>query len=317
VTTATFGFVLVALRRLHHQLLSTTDRRKHVSCDPRTDQKRMKLTLPVQMGEVIMSSSLRRPDGGPRFTIAFPTELSEDKGAQHLLFDDALPGGYEPPTQSLIEKTLRAGDLFIDIGAHWGFYTLQAATHAGDIRVLAIEPHPTNASILFRNVIRNGVQHLASVISVACGDAPAIEPLVTNSSMGHSIRGIGVKPSLARGPAVWVPDVGPAVWVPVVTLDAVLANVSFAGRRLIIKIDAEGFEPQVVAGARAVLASGRCDLVIWECGHSPQGEIASTVETLSTWGFRHLRPPSERSDGPLVPYDEGFVGNVFSTRQLV
>jgi hypothetical protein len=74
-----------------------------------------------------------------------------------------------------------------------------------------------------------------------------------------------------------------------------------------------------VAGARAVLASGRCELVIWECGHSPQGETASTVETLSTWGFRHLRPLSERSDGPLVLFapDEGFVGNVFSTRQLV
>ena len=257
-----------------------------------------------------MSSSLRRPDGGPRFTIAFPTEFSEDAGARHLVRYDALPGGYEPPTQSLIEKTLRAGDLFIDIGAHWGFYTLQAATHAGDIRVLAIEPHPTNASILFRNVIRNSVQHLVTVISVACGDAPAIAPLVTASSMGHSIRGISLKPPLGRGLAVWV---------PVVTLDAVLANFSFAGRRLIIKIDAEGFEPQVVAGAHAVLASGRCDLVIWECGHSPQGEIASTVETLSACGFRHLRPASDRSDAPLVPVapDEGFVGNVFSTRQLV
>jgi FkbM family methyltransferase len=268
----------------------------------------MELKFPVEKGRAIMSSSLKRPDGGPRFTIAFPTELGEDIGARHLIFNDALPGGYEPPTQSLIEKTLRTGDLFIDIGAHWGFYTLQAATHAGDIRVLAIEPHPTNACILFNNVIRNSVQHLVTVISAACGDAPDIAPLVIDSTMAHSIRGIALRPPGARGPAIWV---------SVVTLDAVLAKFSFAERRLIIKIDAEGFEPQIVAGARAILASGRCDLVIWEWSH--QGETRRTLEALSTWGFKHLRPPSARSDGPLVPFapDEGYAGNVFSTRLLV
>jgi FkbM family methyltransferase len=266
----------------------------------------MELKFPIQKGEAIMASSLKRPDGRSRFNIAFPTELGGDIGARHLLMTDALPSGYEPPTRMLIEKTLRAGDLFIDIGAHWGFFTLQAATHAsGDIRVLAFEPHPTNASILFRNVIRNNAQHMVSVISAACGDVSDLAPLVTNSTMGHSIRGISLKPPFAAGPPIWV---------PVLTLDGVLPKFPFAERRLIIKIDVEGFEPQVVAGARAALASGRCDLVIWEHGLSSQNETASMLEALNAWGFKHLRPPSARSNDPLVPFvpGENYKGNVFS-----
>jgi FkbM family methyltransferase len=268
----------------------------------------MEVKLPVRNGEVIMSSSLKRAGEAPRFSIAFPKELVEDIGARHLVLNNALPGGYEPPTQSLIEKTLRSGDLFVDIGAHWGFYTLQAATHPyGDIRVLAIEPEPRNGSILFRNVVRNGVEKVVSVISAACGDVPDIAPLITNTTMGHTIEEIALKRPIARGPAIWV---------PVITLDAVLAKFSSSERRLIIKIDAEGFEPRIVAGARAILASGRCDLLIWEYGHAPQDEVATMLEALSTWGFKHLRPPSQRSEGSLAPFapNRGYEGNVFSMR---
>jgi hypothetical protein len=28
--------------------------------------------------------------------------------------------GYEPPTRDLLERVLRPGDLFVDVGAHWG-----------------------------------------------------------------------------------------------------------------------------------------------------------------------------------------------------
>jgi FkbM family methyltransferase len=263
----------------------------------------MELKLPLENDLVITSSSLKRADETSRFSIAFPKRLIDDLGARHLLLSNAMPGGYEPPTQLLIEKTLRPGDLFIDVGAHWGFYTLQAATHpAGAIRAIAIEPDPTNVSILHDNVIRNSVEQVVFVLSAACGDVSDIAPLVSNTTMGHNIGGIY--------------GAGPVKWVSVVTLDAVLAKFSPAEPRLIIKIDAEGFEPRIVTGARAILASGRCDLLIWEHGHAIQDEVASMVASLSTLGFEHLRPSSERSEGPLVPFvfGEHYDGNVFSIR---
>jgi hypothetical protein len=57
--------------------------------------------LSVEKGELIMSSSLKRPDGGPRFTITLPVEFSEDPGVQALLYGECVsPLGYEAPTQS-------------------------------------------------------------------------------------------------------------------------------------------------------------------------------------------------------------------------
>jgi len=38
------------------------------------------------------------------------------------------------------------------------------------------------------------------------------------------------------------------------------------------------------------------------------------LEALNTWGFKHLRTPSQRSEDPLVPFTPGenYEGNVFS-----
>jgi len=46
--------------------------------------------------------------------------------------------------------------------------------------------------------------------------------------------------------------------VPIVTLDGLLAErPALQNRRVLVKIDIEGFEPQVIGGARELLQSGR------------------------------------------------------------
>ena len=172
-----------------------------------------------------------------------------------------LRSGYELPTRNLLERAIRPGDLFVDVGAHWGFFTLQAATHpARDVTVVAFEPDPANAAILVRNVADNGLTDKVSVVCAACGDDFEIAPLVANSTMMHSIRGVGLKPPFARGPSKWV---------PVVTLDrALIAFPRAASARIILKVDAEGFEPQVLAGAKSLLRSGRVAIIVWECGRA-------------------------------------------------
>ena len=88
-----------------------------------------------------------------------------------------------------------------------------------------------------------------TIVGAPCGNKNELAPLTLNSTMGHSIRGIGLAPT-ARG--------GASKWVPVVTLDSALANMGkAAAQRLILKIDAEGFEPNVIVGAQALLAAGR------------------------------------------------------------
>jgi FkbM family methyltransferase len=273
----------------------------------------MAAKLGVENNWVVLTASLALPNGDPRFHLGFPAEFANDPGANCLVANE-LKQGYELPTRNLLERAIRPGDLFVDVGAHWGFFTLQAATHpAPDVTVVGFEPDPANAAILVRNVVSNGLTDKVSVVCAACGDEFEIAPLVTNSTMMHSIRGVGLKPPFARGPSKWV---------PVVTLDrALLAFPRAASARIILKVDAEGFEPQVLAGAKSLLQGDRVAIIVWECGPAfadgPERDaVRQMVGVLSDLGFRHSRPPSQETDGPLVPFDiEGsYVGNVFSHR---
>ena len=271
----------------------------------------IKTELRTENGWAILPSSLKRPDGAPRFNLSFPAFFGNDTSAGHLVLHET-GAGYELPTRNLLERTLRRGDLFVDVGAHWGFFTLQAATHAaGDVSVVAFEPEFLNATILSENVARNGCSKPATVVCAACGGDYEVAPLLTNGTMGHSIRGVGLR-EVERGPARWV---------VVVPLDKALAGLpDQAGRRIVLKIDAEGFEPDVVTGAGALLRSGRVALILWECGQAAAGEtgrraMIEMAAFLGNCGFRHFRPPDNNADGALLAFNSettGYNGNVFS-----
>jgi FkbM family methyltransferase len=267
-------------------------------------------SLQTVNGWAILPSSLKHPDRSPRFHLHFLANLAGDIGAQNLIVNEANDG-YEPPTRDLIERVLRRGDLFVDVGAHWGFFTLQAATHpAGDIEVIAFEPDLMNAAMLTENVGRNRLSNAVAAVCAACGNKNELAPLVINTTMGHSIRGIGLEPA-ARVLSKWV---------PVMTLDGALANMGkHAQRRLILKIDAEGFEPNVIVGAQSLLAAGRIALIVWECGEAftkglSRNAMMQMVALLSDCGFRHFRPRHNGRAGPPVAFDAqaGYLGNVFS-----
>jgi FkbM family methyltransferase len=268
------------------------------------------ISLQTVNGWAILPSSLKRSDRSPRFHLHFLASLAGDVGAQHLIINEAN-AGYEPPTRDLLERVLRPGDLFVDVGAHWGFFSLQAATHpAGGIEVVAFEPDLINATMLTENVGRNKLSNLVTVIGAACGNKNELAPLVLNTTMGHSIRGIGLAPA-ARALSKWV---------PVVTLDGALTNMGKeAPRRLILKIDAEGFEPNVIVGAQALLAAGRVALIIWERGPAFAEWLGRTAmmqmaALLSDCGFRHFLPPAGGHVGAPFAFDPqaDYIGNVFS-----
>jgi hypothetical protein len=122
------------------------------------------ISLQTVNGWAILPSSLKHPDQSPRFHLHFLASLAGDVGAQHLIINEAN-AGYEPPTRDLLERVLRPGDLFVDVGAHWGFFSLQAATHpAGGVEVVAFEPDLTNATVLTENVNRNRLSNLVTVL---------------------------------------------------------------------------------------------------------------------------------------------------------
>lgn len=59
---------------------------------------------------------------------------------------------YEPYSSQIVKSFLRDGDTFIDIGAHYGYFSLLAHKVARDVKIISVEPVKANFNILQKNI---------------------------------------------------------------------------------------------------------------------------------------------------------------------
>lgn len=148
-------------------------------------------------------------------------------------------GVYEPQTLGLALRIMAAASgLFVDVGAHFGWFSCAVASIAGT-NVIAIEPDAENCAALRANLALNDFQNVA-VCNAAVGPQPALLAL-SQRSVGNS----GTV-TVAASPA---PGGRPQHWVAAVTLETLLNELACAAAApVLMKIDVEGFEPAVLAG---------------------------------------------------------------------
>jgi FkbM family methyltransferase len=148
-------------------------------------------------------------------------------------------GSYEPASLDLALKIMSAEPgLFVDVGANFGWYTCAVASIAGT-SVIGIEPDPENCAALCANIDRNALRTVV-VFHGAVGAQPALLAMSKRSS-GNS----GTVAVVAGRP---VPGSG-SYWAGSTTLQNLLkALVQPPTRPVLIKIDVEGFEPDVLGG---------------------------------------------------------------------
>lgn len=80
-------------------------------------------------------------------------------------------GDYEEETRKVVMQLLKPGDVFFDLGANIGYFTVLAAKRVGPGgRVIAFEPTPSTRSFLTRNVVGNGVAAIVAVEAYAISD---------------------------------------------------------------------------------------------------------------------------------------------------
>ena len=150
---------------------------------------------------------------------------------------------YEPMETALLVKELRKGDVFVDIGANIGYYTLIAARAVGESgRVRAFEPDPANFKLLVRNVAANGYSN-ADLMELAVSDREGDAKLYLNETNrgDHRIYDAGEK----RG----------AVPIRTVTLDGYFKKLD--KRVDFIKMDVQGAEALALAGMKGLLRRNR------------------------------------------------------------
>jgi FkbM family methyltransferase len=140
-----------------------------------------------------------------------------------------------------IIDNIQPGMTVIDCGAHHGFYTMLFANSVGPSgQVHAIEALPENAQILARNLALNNLTNV-TVHNIAAGSCDGSIDFRTSI---HGIRESNGRPVLNN-------HMEAHITVPMTTLDKLFESV----QPDFIKIDVEGFELEVLRGARQLMAS--------------------------------------------------------------
>lgn len=150
---------------------------------------------------------------------------------------------YEPHVVDRMLPMLPEGGVMVDVGASFGYFTVLAGRAVGPSgRVVACEPGPQNQTVLLLNVVTNGLRNV-EIQPVAVSDA--------TGALLYSQSGANGAVSPFDGDAS---GLGSNDLVPARTLDDILGE---RPRLDVIKIDVEGAEGLVFAGADATLRRHR------------------------------------------------------------
>ncbi|MGO9571517.1 MAG: FkbM family methyltransferase [Desulfomonilaceae bacterium] len=94
-----------------------------------------------------------------------------DRGEEQLLLGCQLYNYHE---MSFMKRFLREGDVFLDLGAHIGTFTLVASGAVGKTgRVVSLEPHPQSYQRLCHHLELNSIQNVIA-LNVAASDKEEI-----------------------------------------------------------------------------------------------------------------------------------------------
>ena len=183
-------------------------------------------------------------------------------------------GSYEQQKSILFERTVIDGTTVFDVGANVGFYTLLASVLVGALgQVVAFEPVPRNLRYLREHVRRNRLTNVT-----------VIEAAVSDRS-GRATFSEGPNPSEGR-----LAEDG-SLTVDTVSIDELVETNAIPPPHC-IKIDVEGAEGLVLAGARGVLVQWQPTLFL-----ATHGRVVheTCVELLTSLGYA-----LEAIDGPSI-----------------
>ena len=183
---------------------------------------------------------------------------------------------YEEFSANLVASIVRRADMFIDIGASFGFYSLLAAERRPNLAVIALEPTPATCAVLERNVKLAGKPNI-EIRQMAASNESGRRRF--NVAWASDSCGFFPHPNV---------DTLQSIEVETTTIDALLRGREPAS--LLIKVDTEGNELAVLEGMRETLA--RCEdvrlvvelapRVLQAAGTSPSALLAC----LATLGFQ-------------------------------
>jgi FkbM family methyltransferase len=182
--------------------------------------------------------------------------------------------------------TLKAGDTFLDVGSHYGIYSVLASKLVGPAgRVIAVEPHPESLEVLKQNLALNRCENV-EVLNLAFSDTTGPLALAYNEycagprrasdppSAVHAAQGMAGDEALRNAP------------IPTA-----------------MKVDVEGQEFAVLSGLKQTLSSTACRRLCLEI-HPPSLPSGINKETIMMFirdrGFKILSESSRSAEVHVV-----------------
>lgn len=214
---------------------------------------------------------------GAKFDLKLPDSI------QTSIF---LTGVWEKNMSKLISSALRPADIFVDVGANIGWYTIMASKLVGSTgKVFAFEASPSIYNVLLSNLAKNNIENVQAfniAVSDHLGSCPIYNAPVGN--IGHST----IIDSLATTDGHTFEKIVKCDRLSSLLEHAVLFDARF------IKIDIEGAERLAIDGVAPFLKnfSERCEWLIElspEFSPNGQADISWIFDQFSSAGYKAFR----------------------------
>ena len=226
---------------------------------------------------------------------------------EHIDYRFFFLGYFDDVPKSLINRIGEASEVFfIDVGANVGLVSIAIASEG--YKTLAIEPLPINIKKL-RNNLKLNPKLALEIIESAVGS----HNLVSDSQLIEIFTPPG-NSGASSSSKTWNPSVQPseAKLVRIDSLDNLCLHIldSSTFTHLLIKIDVEGMEFDVIAGASEILQKYRPHILIeWKPGQNALIKFQELENVLQTYEYRLSTQISlngsipDRSFDPYLVYE--------------
>lgn len=154
-----------------------------------------------------------------------------------------IHGEYEPHVTKVFKDHVQAGMGVLDIGANIGYFSMIAASLAGETGVVyAVEPNTNNVKFIELSKRENGFNNIK----------------IINSAAGEDFDILSLNSSYSNGTTAHLSEDQQTLMKSTVVACMPLDNLIPADRKIdFIKIDIEGFEYRALLGARRLLEKWR------------------------------------------------------------
>lgn len=214
---------------------------------------------------------------------------------------------YEPFTRTVIEMLAMQAQVFVDVGANIGFFSLVAAKLNPSVKVFAFEPNPKMFALLEEHKRVNGLSNLtAEPGALSNGDGMA-QLFLNGSDMSASLE-----PDFQESfnPAI------DCVSVHRTTLDSYVREHEIRGP-LLLKVDVEGHDQPFLEGAQVTIERLRPDIIIEVLGDFDAATLARFRQNgyrfyrITHQGLLEAEAPTLTKIGEFVFYNYLFTTKVW------